>query len=141
MSSKFQILSIFLIGLFLGVIGTCLYDDMQKNKQDGLVEVVSVYDGDTFKVNLTGENPIFGESLSIRLRGIDTPEIRGGTEESKARAIEARDFLANMLSGNVVTIHNLERGKYFRIVADVKAGGIDVVQVMLKRGLGKPYKD
>ena len=112
---------------------------MQKNKQDGLVEVVSVYDGDTFKVNLTGENPIFGESLSIRLRGIDTPEIRGGTEESKARAIEARDFLSNMLSGNVVTIHNLERGKYFRIVADVKAGGIDVVQVMLKRGLGKPY--
>jgi len=44
-----------------------------------------------------------------------------------------------MLSDNIVTLHNMQRGKYFRVIADVKAGGIDVVKEMIKKKLGKPY--
>ena len=86
-----------------------------------------------------GEREIFGENLSIRLRGIDTPEIRGSSDEEKVKAIIARDFLTSMLSDNIVTLHNMQRGKYFRVIADVKAGGIDVVKEMIKKKLGKPY--
>ena len=105
----------------------------------GAVEVVSVYDGDTFKANIKGIPSLFGEEISIRLRGIDTSEMRGGTIESKAKAKEARDYLSGLLSGNVVTLHNVERGKYFRIVADVRAGEVDVVRELLRLGMGEPY--
>ena len=103
------------------------------------VKVASVYDGDTFKADIDGLPPIFGKSISIRLRGIDTPEIRGGTAEAKAKARESRDHLAFLLKRGDVTLHNVGRGKFFRVLADVKAGGVDVVAEMLKLGLGKPY--
>lgn len=39
-------------------------------------EVVSIYDADTFRANIEGWPPIFGERVSIRGNGIDEPEIR-----------------------------------------------------------------
>ena len=38
---------------------------------------VQNYDGDTVTFNLPGLHPIIGEKISIRVNGIDTPEIRG----------------------------------------------------------------
>jgi len=72
---------IFIAGLIIGNIFTLFYSLIHKIENENVVEVISVYDGDTFKVNLTGEREIFGENLSIRLRGIDTPEIRGSSDE------------------------------------------------------------
>jgi micrococcal nuclease len=40
-------------------------------------EVTSIYDGDTFRANIQGFPPIFGEHIPIRISGIDTPELRG----------------------------------------------------------------
>lgn len=40
-------------------------------------EVISVYDGDTFRVNIKGYPDVIGENIAIRVNGIDTPEIRG----------------------------------------------------------------
>ena len=39
-------------------------------------QVVDVYDGDTFKIDLPSMHPLFGDDLSIRLFGVDTPEMR-----------------------------------------------------------------
>ncbi len=33
-----------------------------------------------------------------------------------------------------------ERGKYFRIVATVQADGVDVVPLMIERGMGRAYR-
>ena len=49
-------------------------------------QVVSVYDGDTFKIDLPNMHPLFGDDLSIRLFGVDTPEMRGTSDEVKALA-------------------------------------------------------
>ena len=38
-------------------------------------EVINVYDGDTFRVNIDEFPPIIGENIAIRILGIDTPEI------------------------------------------------------------------
>ena len=38
-------------------------------------QIVDVYDGDTFKIDLPSQHPLFGDDLSIRVLGIDTPEI------------------------------------------------------------------
>jgi micrococcal nuclease len=128
----------FSIGLFLAGKDEVKNDD-DLRLEGRAVQVVDVYDGDTIKVNIAGLPPLFGEKVSIRLRGIDTPEMRGGTIESKAKAKVSRDHLAGILSGNVVTLHNVGRGKFFRVVADVRAGGMDVVPEMLRAGMGEPY--
>jgi len=41
------------------------------------------YDGDTITFNLPGLHPIIGEKISIRVNGIDTPEIKGKCEKEK----------------------------------------------------------
>ena len=46
-------------------------------------QVVEVYDGDTFKINLPSEHPLFGDNLAIRIFGIDTPELKGSSDEVK----------------------------------------------------------
>ena len=53
-------------------------------------QVVDVYDGDTFKIVLPSMHPLFGDDLSIRLFGVDTPEMRGTSDEVKALAMQAQ---------------------------------------------------
>ena len=50
--------------------------------------IKSVYDGDTFTAYLPG----YDKAERVRVRGIDTPEIRGKCPSEKAAAIKARDF-------------------------------------------------
>ena len=40
-------------------------------------KVISVYDGDTFRVNIDSLPPIVGKNIPIRVNGVDTPEIQG----------------------------------------------------------------
>jgi hypothetical protein len=62
-------------------------------------QVVDVYDGDTFKIDLPSMHPLFGDDLSIRLFGLDTPEMRGTTDEVKALAMQAQELAENALKG------------------------------------------
>ncbi len=85
------------------------------------------YDGDTCKFTLPGIHPFFGEKISVRIRGIDTPEIWGKCPTEKRKAKAARDYLRNLLrSANRIDLVNAERGKYFRIVAMVRANEVPV---------------
>lgn len=102
------------------------------------VEYVSCYDGDTCKFNIPEVHPLLGEKISVRIRGVDTPEIRGKC--SKAKAIIARDFLRKLLaSAKTIALRNVGRGKFFRLIADVHADGVDVGGVLLKEGYAVAY--
>ena len=84
--------------------------------------------------------PIFGEKISIRLKGLDTPEIRGKCQLEKDQARAARDRLrALMEQARQIDLIDAERGKYFRIVATVQADGVDVAGVLIGEELGRPY--
>jgi len=103
--------------------------------------LVSVYDGDTFKVELKGINPLFGDDVSIRLHGVDTPEIRGGEDRVKALAVKARDMAEGLLRGaKRIALSNPQRGKYFRIVADVYLDGESLAEKLKAAGLAKRTK-
>ena len=85
-----------------------------------LGKVIKVYDGDTITIASVLPNttePIY--RFSVRLNGIDTPEIRGKTPEEKELAILARDELYNKIYGKVVILKNVGTEKYGRILADV----------------------
>ena len=61
-------------------------------------KVISVYDGDTFRVNIDSLPPIVGKNIRIRVNGIDTPEIRGKCLYEKNLALKARDFVRARLA-------------------------------------------
>ena len=112
-------------------------------KQYGSVtvsKVISVYDGDTFRVNIDSLPPIVGKNIPVRLEGVDTPEINGKCQYEKDLALEARDFVRSKLSNAVeILLNDLQRGKYFRIVAKVYIDGVSLEEELLQNDLAYQY--
>ena len=103
-------------------------------------EIVSIYDGDTFKIDLAGVHPLFGDDVSVRLFGVDTPEMRGSEDRVKVLAEKARNLTKQALMGaEKIELKNPQRGKYFRIIADVYVDGKSLAALLMKAGLGKAY--
>ena len=101
------------------------------------MKVLSVYDGDTCTV--AGWIPGGARKFKVRLNGIDTPEMRGGTKKEKDAAVKARDALSGRILGKIVTLEDVGTDKYGRVLATVKCGGEDICQWMIDEGHAKPY--
>ena len=83
-------------------------------------EVIKVYDGDT--ITVASKLP-YKESLlyrfSIRLKGIDSAEIKSKNANEKEHAKLARDALSDLILHKKITLRNIGTEKYGRILADV----------------------
>jgi endonuclease YncB( thermonuclease family) len=83
--------------------------------------VVSVYDGDTIHIaGFVINNPQLFK-FSVRLNGIDCPEMKSGKSLDKtehAVAVMAKSFLSEM-NNKIVTLRNVDLDKYGRLLADV----------------------
>ena len=94
-----------------------------------------MYDGDTITIaTFLYDNPY---RFSVRLNGIDTPEMKITSE--KDRAIIARDELRKRVMNQIVTLRNISLEKYGRILADVYLGDECMNTWMLDHGYAKPY--
>ena len=103
-------------------------------------KVISVYDGDTFRVDIASLPPIVGKNIAIRVNGVDTPEIRGKCQYENNLALEARDFVRDKLSNaKEIKLTNLQRGKYFRVVANVMVDGVSLERELLDNKLAYEY--
>jgi endonuclease YncB( thermonuclease family) len=103
-------------------------------------KVISVYDGDTFRVNIDSLPPIVGKNIPIRVNGVDTPEIRGKCLYEKNLALKARDFVrAKLSNAKEIKLTNLQRGKYFRMVANVLVDGVNLERELLDNELAYRY--
>lgn len=104
-------------------------------------EVTSIYDGDTFRANIEGFPTIIGEHMSIRINGIDTPELRGKCPQEKAQAKLAKQFTVQHLrSAKQITLKNIKRGKYFRLIADVYVDGINLGSQLIEHNHATAYQ-
>ena len=103
-------------------------------------KVVKVYDGDTITIasKLPNSNLPFYR-FSVRLRNIDSPEIKGITEEEKTLAIEARDALHNLIFGKIIVLKNLGTEKYGRVLADIYLEELHINNWMLENNYAVPY--
>lgn len=104
--------------------------------------VIKVYDADT--ITIAAKLPYEGSPLyrlSVRLNGIDTPEIKGKgiCDEEKAAAKVARDFVADRVLNKVVRLENVESEKYGRILADVYIQDVHLNALLLQERLAVPY--
>lgn len=103
------------------------------------VELASVYDGDTFRVHLACKYGVFCKTIPIRVRGVDCPEIRGGSAETKALAKQAKAFSKKFLTSGKILLRNCGRDKYFRLLCDVKVNGKNLGEELIKAGHAIPY--
>ena len=102
--------------------------------------VIKCYDGDTITIATylpIPESPLY--KFSVRLDGIDCPEIRGKNENEKQCAKLAKKFVEDMLLGNMVTLNNIKLEKYGRILADVIFNDASVSSALIANKLAVPY--
>ena len=103
-----------------------------------LAFVLLVNDGDTFKARIEVW-PGVEVQTAVRVRGIDTPEIKGKCQSEKDAALRARERLRTLLAGKV-SVSNVELDKYAgRVDADVVADGVNVADVLVSEGLARRY--
>jgi micrococcal nuclease len=103
-------------------------------------QVIKVYDGDTITIasKLPYDNsPMY--RLSVRLNGIDTPEIKGKTLDEKEAAKNSRDNLSSLILNKYVRLENIQSEKYGRILADVFIGDINVNEWMVNERYAVKY--
>jgi endonuclease YncB( thermonuclease family) len=81
--------------------------------------VVDVYDGDTITcvTKYMGSNKFV--KIKCRLIGIDTPEMRGGTDETKQDAIKSRDFIKDLIFNKIIYLKCDVNDKYGRVLVIV----------------------
>ena len=124
---------IYLISFFPEIVEADTYGNLLD------VEVVRVYDGDTFFVDIPSLHPIIGVDMGIRLRGVNTPEIRGRCDAERALAIVARDFIRMLIEdARRVDLIEIGRGKFFRIVATVLIDGVNLAELLIEASLAVP---
>jgi endonuclease YncB( thermonuclease family) len=105
------------------------------------VSVASIYDGDTFTINLNCSLAVYCEKVPVRVRGVDTPEVKGKTEREKKLAQKAKAFTQDFLSVRPISLSNCGRDKYFRLLCDVQNGdGKDLAKELIKRDYGYSYQ-
>ena len=94
-------------------------EDSKKLQDFYGVELVSVYDGDTFKVNLSCKYDVFCKMIGVRVKGVDSPEIRTKDSCEKSMAKKAKAFTKKFLKSGSIVLRNCQRDKYFRLLCDV----------------------
>jgi endonuclease YncB( thermonuclease family) len=103
-------------------------------------KVIKVYDGDTITIATKlpyNNSPFF--RFSVRLRGIDCPEIRSKNTSEKECAVIARDLLINNIYHKIVTLENIDYDKYGRILADVFLDGENITTMLINNRLAVMY--
>ena len=102
--------------------------------------VIKVYDGDTITIASTipiKDSPLY--RFSVRLNGIDTPEIKGSDEIEKRVALLARDALSEKILYKDVKLINVQTEKYGRLLAEVVFNGQNMNEWMITQRFAVKY--
>ena len=104
---------------------------------------VKITDGDTIKLDASKESPLVKKlGLSVRIKGIDTPEKapRAKCKKESELGQQATKFTTDLVGNKELLLSQVENDHYGgRIVANVKVGGVDIAQELLKKGLARVY--
>jgi len=98
------------------------------------------YDGDTCYV-LAPSLPESLQKMSIRILGIDTPEIRGDCEQEKELALEGREVANNLFrNAEKIEFRGYKWDKYGgRVLTEVYLDDQNYAELLMIAGLARPY--
>ena len=91
-------------------------------------KVVSIHDGDTITIlqNKT--------QIKVRLFGIDAPELK------QPYGKKSKQFLANLIAGEVVEVDENGKDRYKRIIGTIYLNGADINAQMVENGYAWAYR-
>jgi micrococcal nuclease len=102
--------------------------------------VIKVYDGDTITIAAKlpySESPHY--RFSVRLNGIDCPEMKSQNKEEKEIAQIAKSEMEKLVLGKSIDLKNVTTEKYGRILADVYVNGENINKHMINKKLAIEY--
>lgn len=102
-------------------------------------KVIKVYDGDTITIATKMPYDDNFYRFSVRIRGIDCPEIKSKNSNEKLCAIMARDFLKEIIFNKVAKLEEISYDKYGRILADVYVDDLNISELMISESLAVKY--
>jgi len=102
----------FLLGVLLLLPAATQAGTLSVVERGQWVQVAKIFDGDTFQTR---------SGMKVRLLGINTPEVRHGTEPGEAMGREATAALQRLISGKTVrlTLDRERTDRYGRTLAQV----------------------
>jgi len=117
-------------------------DTIQFRPEISVAKCIKVYDGDTITIacGLPPYEP--GKPIyrwSVRLRGIDAPEMRTKCVNEKGCALLAKEMMEAQVLDKIVTLENVSYDKYGRVLADVFVNNVNVTDKLLAHNLAVPY--
>jgi micrococcal nuclease len=99
-------------------------------------------DGDSLILDISLGMGVWLHNQSVRLYGIDTPELRSRDRAEKERAIKARDFVRELLFVDdelIIQTHKDKTGKFGRLLVTVFVidSGENLNKLLVEQGLAK----
>lgn len=107
----------FVVALGVSIFAIALYKYRNTNYIYGLVTHVG--DGDGFKVEVSSKFFSCSKSkiVSVRLAGIDAPEVRNYNKPGQPMSKESKKMLKGLILGKMVRLECLDTDRYGRIIA------------------------
>lgn len=103
-----------------------------------IIKVIKIIDGDTICGVFKYNNTFY--KTNFRLNNIDTPEIHSKLENIKIKALEAKQFLFNLLINKNLKVTFGKFDKYGRILIDLYLeNGESVSDKLIQGGYAKKY--
>ncbi len=116
---------------------------MEKKLYFYKAHVVSVYDGDTCRVDIDLGLHVWVRDEKIRLARIDAPEIRG---EERQQGLASRDFLRQLILDRDIYLETIKdkKGKFGRYIGEIwvqdeNGEYFNVNDRMVDEGFAEPY--
>ena len=102
--------------------------------------VIKVYDGDT--ITIASKIPIENSPMyrfSVRLNGVDTPEMKGSTEDEKECAKDTQKRISELILHKHIELKNMGNEKWGRILADVYLSDVHINKLLIDERLAVIY--
>ena len=100
--------------------------------------VIKVYDGDSCTVAAMMEDGVMCR-LSIRVLGVDTPELRSSCIHEKKCAVIARGITSSFCMGRIVNLDITGMDKYGRCLSDITVDNRSLSKHLLDLDIAVPY--
>ena len=106
-------------------------------------KVKSIYDGDTITLKCIRDFKCKNNGLKIRLKGVDTPELKGKCQKEIKLARKAKQFTVDFVrNANIITLsydQNDKYDRYGRLLAYLSVEGSDLSRSLIDNKLGRKY--
>jgi len=128
--------------LLITVLSSCdlVHTDVIISNSD----IQSVYDGDTITIKCLSGFTCKKNAIKIRIKGIDTPEIKGKCRKETVLARKAKQFTVAFVrtSGDIKLSYDKYDmyDRYGRLLAYLSVNGRDLSRSLFENNLGRQYE-